>query len=400
MHKRIINFVKYNKLFLAAYHFLGNIFISILKLFVKVDDKKILFMSFGGRKYDDSPREVYEAIIKDTFFADYEIIWGFLDPESFKELNLKTVKVDTLKFYITALSARIWINNSSVERGLNLRRKNTIEFNTWHGTPIKRMGDDMSKAPAYRHKRKKKGTVIYCSQSEYDREVFTRLFDTDKENILLSDLPRIDGFIRYNNGPIEEYKKKIGIPANKKVILYAPTFRDYERNSMNSCYLKPPIDCKKWKKELGDEYIILFRAHYEVIDVLGIENDGFFFNVSDYPVLGELIAVSDMMVSDYSGMYFDFSVTGRPMLNFSYDIDTYSRERGLYLNLYEELPCEVNLNEDDLINEIKTLDVDLYSKKCVEFKNKYAPYAGNATNTVINKLKEVIMQKSKFKRSR
>ena len=159
MHKRIINFVKYNKAFLALYHLLGNILILILKCFVRCNDKKILFMSYGGRKFDDSPKALYETIKADAFFKDYELVWGFLNPQDFNALGLKTVKVDTLKFYITAISSHIWINNSSVERGLNLRTKSTLEINTWHGTPLKKMGNDIQGNSGYSAGSKAKGKI-------------------------------------------------------------------------------------------------------------------------------------------------------------------------------------------------------------------------------------------------
>lgn len=390
MHKRIINFVKYNKAFLALYHLLGNILILILKCFVRCNDKKILFMSYGGRKFDDSPKALYETIKADAFFKDYELVWGFLNPQDFNALGLKTVKVDTLKFYITAISSHIWINNSSVERGLNLRTKSTLEINTWHGTPLKKMGNDIQGNSGYSAGSKAKGKILYCSQSEYDREIFSRLFKTKKENILISDLPRNDKLLNLNNFNLSEIKEKIGVPKNKKIILYAPTFREYDRDGLNSCFINPPIDTEKWKNELSDNYVVLFRAHYEIINVLGIKNDGFFFNVSDYPYLDDLIAVSDMLISDYSSIYFDYSVTEKPMLNFAYDFDTYLKERGLYLDLKEALPCNVNLTEDSLIKEIKNLNISDYSKRCREFKERFAPNAGKASETVVNKLKELI----------
>ena len=358
-------------------------FIAILKCFVKVNDKKILVMSFGGRKYDDSPKEVYEALKKDPFFADYDIVWGFLAPEKFKHLGLKTVKVDTFKFYIYALSSRIWINNSSVERGLNLRRSNTIEFNTWHGTPIKKLGDDINTQMAYRRKKRKIGTVRYCSQSEYDREIFSRLFKTDISNIIISDLPRNDNLAHTANSEIDDIGLKLNIPKDKKIILYAPTFREYSRDALNNCVLYPPIDFKKWKKELGNEYVLLFRAHYEVVKALDIKNDSFIMDVSDWPQLSELIKISDILISDYSSIYFDYAITEKPMFNFSYDYEEYLEKRGTYIDLRKELPCKVNLNEDTLIEEIKTFNYEEYCKKTIKFKEKYAPYAGQATYKVI-----------------
>ena len=198
MHKKIVSLVKYNKILRALYRFFGNVLVCVLSLFVRVRKNRILFMSFGGKKYDDSPKALYQKMKNDEAFNDFEFIWAFCDTSKFN-VECKKVKVDTLKFYITALSSRIWINNSSVERGLKLRRKKTIEINSWHGTPLKKMGEDIHNYQGYKDSvKKEKGIRIYCSQSEYDQEIFTRLFKIEKENILISDLPRNDALLRYS----------------------------------------------------------------------------------------------------------------------------------------------------------------------------------------------------------
>ena len=390
MHKKLVNFVKYNKFFLALYRFFGAIFISILSIFVRTNKKRILFVSFGGQKYDDSPKELYLRIKDDPYFKDYELVWAFHDPGKF-DLDCKKVKIDTIKFYIMALSSKIWINNSSVERGLKFRRKSTIEINTWHGTPLKKMGADIHENHSFKNEGAKKGLQIYCAQSEYDQEIFERLFNVSKENILISDLPRNDSLTRYTEEEKEKIKNALEIPPNKKVILYAPTYREYNRDSMNNCYIKPPINFEKWKEKLGNEYVLLFRAHYEVAKVLGLENSNdFVYNVSSYPSLNDLMVISDLVISDYSSIYFDYSILEKPMFNFSYDYEEYCRVRGLYFDIKEEMGCNINLDEDSLIEEILTFDEEEYCKNTIKFKNKYAPKAGHAGDIVIDKIKKII----------
>ena len=390
MHKRLVNFVKYNKFFLALYRFFGNAFLLFISIFVRINKKKILFASFGGQKFDDSPKELYFKIKDDEFFKDYEFIWAFHNPEKY-ETDCKKVKIDTLKFYITALSSKIWINNSSIERGLKFRRKNTIEINSWHGTPLKKMGSDIHQNKSFKSKSKKKGTRIFCSQSEYDQEIFTRLFGVSKDNILISDLPRNDALFTYTEEKNNQIKKELGIPFDKKVILYAPTFREYARDKMNNCYIKPPIDFSKWKERLGDKYVLLFRAHYEVVKVLGLEkDDDFVHNVSSYHCLNNLMSISDMVISDYSSIYFDYAILERPMLNFSYDYEQYCELRGLYFDIEEEIGCKINKDEDSLLDEILTFDEEVYRNNTIKFKNKYAPNAGQACRIVIDKMKEIL----------
>lgn len=393
MKKQLVSFVKYNKVLLRLYRFCGNAFVAVLKLLVRVKPKRILFMSFGGQKYDDSPKVIYERIIHDGFFRDYEFIWGFTDPAA-HEVSCKKVKVDSFRFYITAISSHIWINNSSVERGLSLKRKDCIEINTWHGTPLKKAGDDIEHNYSYSDTgTAKKGSLptIYCAQSEYNREIFVRFFHTSKEQIILSDLPRNDTLFEYDSVRISKLKAKLNIPADKKVILYAPTFREYLRDKFNACYIRPPIDLNKWRAKLGEKYVLLFRAHYEVINILGIgEDNDFIRNVSSYPCLNDLIALSDLLISDYSSIYVDYSITEKPMFSFVYDLEEYQEKRGLYIDLNSVMPCRINHDEDSLIDELLSFDYSGYCEKTRLFKEKFAPYAGNATEKVLDALKKQI----------
>ena len=386
-HKKVVCFIKYNKLFLNIYRILGNTLIFCLKLFVSPNNKQILFMSFGGQKFDDSPKALYDAICQDPFFKDYTLVWGFTEPLK-HNVSCKKVKVDTVGFYKAALSSGIWINNSSVSRGLNLKGKGIFEINTWHGTPLKKMGNDIVNNQSYSTNSKKDMNVIYCSQSEYDREIFTRLFNTVKEQILISDLPRNDMLLMYSDEKINMIKRSIGVDKDKKIILYAPTFREYDRNSSNACYIKPPIDLTKWREKLGSDYVVLFRAHYEVIHVLGIQDDEFIKNVSAYPLLNDLMVISDMLISDYSSIYFDYSILEKPMFNFSYDYDTYCEKRGLYLDLNDTLPCKVNLTEDTLLEELQTFDHMGYCEKSKSFKQRFCPNAGHAIESMISVIKK------------
>ena len=390
MHKKLVNFVKYNKLFLAIYRLFGNILLSFISAFTRTNKKRILFASFGGQKYDDSPKELYLKIKDDPFFKDYELIWAFHNPDSV-DLDCKKVKIDTIKYYRIALSSKIWVTNSSIERGLKLRKKSTVEFNTWHGTPLKKMGPDIHQKKIYKGKGKKKGLRIYCSQSEYDQEIFTRLFKVPKENIIISDLPRNDALFTYTSDKNQQIKESLGVPSDKKIILYAPTFREYTRDRMNNCYIKPPIDFAKWQEKLGDQYVLLFRAHYEVAKILGLEKEGdFVYNVSTYHCLNDLMSISDIVISDYSSIYFDYSILERPMFNFSYDYEEYCKIRGLYFDIEEEIGCKLNKDEDSLLDEILSFDEIEYKTKARTFKNKYAPYAGQACKIVTDKMKEIL----------
>lgn len=387
---KLSNLVKYNKVVLCLYRLFGNAFVKFLSIFVKVNDKKILFIDLGGRKYERCPKILYERMRDDPFFEDYEFVWAFINPREHDDIGCRTVKCDTISFLIEALSARIWINNSSMERGLKLRRKKTIEFNTWHGTPIKKLGNDINDNKSFKSITKKIGTQIYCAQSEYDREIFSRIFNVSLENVIISDMPRNDILANPSISDVMSTREKLGISNDKKIILYMPTYREFNKDSSYNCFIKPPIDIRKWEKTLGDKYVLLFRAHYEVTKILGIEDSDFIKNVSDYSPLHELLLASDMLISDYSGSFFEFGMLERPMFNFAYDYDEYCKYRGLYLDIEKDMGLKINYDEDSLLKEILEMNYEEYCEKTRAFKNKYAPVFGNATETIVEKIKEVL----------
>ncbi len=389
--KRLATIVKANKFFYTVYFYLFGLLINILRLFVKTDEKLILINSFGGKKYDDSPKAIFEAMIDDARFDDYKIIWAFHNPKDFEIPRAQKIKTDTLTYYTTALKAKCWITNSGIERGLSFKGKNVFYFNTWHGTPIKKMGSDISdKNQSFRTKTKKNPVDIMTAQSDFEADIFSRVFNIQRDNFLMCGLPRNDILANYTSKQRAEIREKLGIPVEKKVILYAPTFREFERDSMQNCVLKPPIDLAKWKKELGAEYVLLFRAHYEVAKALEIQDNSFVREMSSYSSLNDLMIASDMLISDYSSIFFDYSIMEKPMIHFTYDYAEYEKKRGMYFDIREFL--DGSNNEDGIIELLKT---SIGTEKTIAFKGKFVGFSGNATNTVLDCIAENLLNEVK-----
>lgn len=382
MKKHIINFVKYNKSIYKIYFYILSFCINVLKLFVKPDDKLILFNSFAGRKYDDSPKVIFEHMRNDERFKDYRFVWAFHNPEKHEVVGTEKIKTDNLDYFVTALKARVWITNSSVSRGLDFKGKNTFFFNTWHGTAMKKMGTDIDSGnQSFRSKGKSKIDIM-MSQSEYDTNIFSRAFGLPKEQFLEVGLPRNDIYVSYSEDYRNEIRNKLGVNSDKKLILYCPTFREYERDENNGCVMIPPMDLRKWEEELKNEYVLLFRAHYEVAKVMDITDNDFVRNVTDYPDLSELMIVSDLLLSDYSSVFFDYSIMDKPMLHFTYDYEKYASMRGMYFDIRDYV--KGSNSEDKLISLIKNLDEDDAIKDTVEFRNKYVTQYGNAGKQAVD----------------
>ena len=388
--EKLITIVKYFKPLYAVYYYVLSGVLGILSLLIKTDNKLILFNSFGGKKYDDSPKAIYEKMRKDKRFAGFKFVWAFHEPHKYRLKGAKVIKTDTPEYFLTALKARCWITNSGIERGLKFKGRRTFYLNTWHGTPIKKMGADIDESNRSFGTKGGAQVDIMCSQGNFETAVFSRVFNIPKKRFLECGLPRNDRLANYTTQDKERLRKKLGLPEGKTIILYAPTFREYERDDEKNCVLVPPMDLKKWKDELGDKYCLLFRAHYEVAKIMDIEEDGFTFNMTEYASLEDLMIAADILISDYSSIFFDFSIMDKPMLHFSYDYEKYSENRGMYFDIREKISGADN--EDELIRIIKNIDNNVEKNKTKHFKDKYVNYYGSATKAIVDYIADKIMR--------
>lgn len=389
--RSLVSQVKHTKLFYNAYFYIGSFFIRLLKLFVKPNDHLIVFSSFSGKTYDDSPRAIYEGMIKDHRFDDYELVWDFRDPLKINIERGGKIKTDTLTYYTTLLKARLWITNVSMYRGLEFTGIKSYVFNTWHGSAIKKIGIDVKGGEGFVAKTKQKRGDVMLAQGQYDVERFSHAYEMPQQSMLVFGLPRNDELV-YNNKPdiINELKTHLGIALNKKVILYAPTYREYLRDNKKNSIFSLPINIGKWEENLSSDFVILFRAHPDVVKVLNIVENDFVKDVSSYPHVNELMLVSDLLISDYSSIFFDYSILGRPMLCFAYDYDQYNETRGVYFDIRKELASENLSDEDVLVDTILKLDWKERSRISIDFRNKYVESFGNATKQSLDYLCEIM----------
>jgi CDP-glycerol glycerophosphotransferase len=355
--------------------------LRFIGLFVKTDNNLILFVSFAGKSYNDSPKKIYEYMYKYSRYKDFKYVWAFEEPEELDISGCSKIKIDSIKYFIIALKAKYWVTNVNVERGLHFKKKNTVYLNTWHGIPIKKIGNAVSGRKDFDFSK----VNFFCYSSQYEKKIFLRDLNVSEKSLLYSGMPRNDELWNISKRQINEYRKKIGIPVDKKVILYAPTWRDSEDGGL-SYSLNPPININKWQEKLEFEYIMLFRAHVFVNELNFIDFNDFIFDLSSYPEINHLLFISDILISDYSSIIFDYSVLCRPIICFGYDYDEYIIKRGFYIDIKSELPSGVLETENQVIEKIMTLDYQEECKKTKQFRDKYVEVGGDATETCVNLL--------------
>ena len=380
MKQKLVNFLKYNKVAYAVYYRVMSFCMNVLKLFIKTDDKLILFNSFAGRKYDDSPKAIFEEMRKDPRFKGYRLVWAFHQPEKYDAPQ--KIKTDGLNYFKTALAARVWVTNSSVERGLNFTGKHTLYFNTWHGTPMKKMGADIDLGNTSFGAKGRNHFDVMMSQGHFETDIFSRSFGIPKEKFLEAGLPRNDILANYTEEQRQVIRSRLGIKQDQTVILYCPTFREYDKDESLGVVMAPPMDLKKWERELREGYVLLMRAHYEVSKVMNIEENSFVRTMTDYPDLNDLFIAADVLISDYSSVFFDYSITGKPMLHFCYDYEKYSSKRGMYFDIREKISG--GATEDQVIELIKSLDLTEESQKTVSFRDEFVNFYGSAAKAAVD----------------
>ena len=388
---RLARMLKSSQFLYSLYFYSMSFFIRLLGLVVGWNNKLILFNCFGGKRYDDSPRAIYEEMVNDHRFDDYKLVWALQKTKDVVIPGRATVvKSDSLMYFIIALRAKMWVTNSSMERGLDFKKKRTICLNTWHGTPIKVMGIDVKDdSQSFKSKLLVRADIM-LAQGQYDIDVFSRCFQIPLSSFRLTGLPRNDHLANYTPEQSARIKEQLGIQENKTVILYAPTFREYVRSESNEVILDVPMDLSKWQQRLGDEYVVLFRAHYEVAKHMKIDGSSMFIDVSSYPSLEDLMIISDALITDYSSIIFDYSVMHKPIYCFAYDYEEYMSQRGMYIDLKEALPCVVHINEDTLIDELLRFsdEKEDLCKRTISFQEKYVSQYGQASQNACN---EIIM---------
>lgn len=357
--------------------------------FGRIDDKLVYFQTFSGRGYSDSPKAIYEYMLSAPEYSSYRFVWSFREPEKFSSLQdndrTEVVRFRSRADNIALRKAKYWITNYRM-LDHQYPRKGQVYLQCWHGTPLKRLGYDIQEGDnvmnslsevreKYRTDAKKFSYIL--SPSPFASEKFatawnlTETGQTDK--ILEVGYPRNDRLVTSTEEERAEIRKKLGV-ADKKVILYAPTWRDNQHTSGEGYTYKTEVDFDKLHAELGDDYVILFRAHYLVANSFDFERyKGFIRDVSGYSDISDLYIASDILVTDYSSVFFDYANLRKPIIFYMYDLDYYAGElRGFYLGL-EELPGQVVKEEDSLIREIKNCKNWKCDEKYEAFHRRFNP---------------------------
>ncbi len=278
-----------------------------------------------------------------------------------------------------------------------IKRKKTTFLETWHGTPLKKLVFDQEEvtaaSPLYKEQfyRQDKKWDYLIAANQFSSETFRRCFMYPNK-MLEYGYPRNDIMHAENREEIaENLRRKLGIPEGKKTILYAPTWRDDEFYGSGQYKFTLKLDLPKMKAALGKEYVILLRTHYYIadsIDVTGVED--FAMNFSKYDDISELYLISDICITDYSSVFFDYANLRRPMLFFTYDLDKYRDVlRGFYIDMFTEVPGPLLFTTEEVIQAIQNIEAikKKYEKRYDEFYERFCSWEdGHASENCVKEV--------------
>jgi CDP-glycerol glycerophosphotransferase len=275
-----------------------------------------------------------------------------------------------------------------------IKRQGNIFLQTWHGTPLKKLVfdiDDISSAtPKYKQQVYKQSRAwdYLIAPNAFSSETFRRCFMFDNE-MLETGYPRNDILHDPNRDAIaEKIKMRLGIPKDKKTILYAPTWRDDEFYAKGQYKFELHLNLEMMRQQLGDEYVLLLRTHYFIADSLDVSAlNGFAYNLSKYDDISELYLISDILITDYSSVFFDYANLKRPMLFFTYDLEKYRDVlRGFYFDIEKEVPGPLLFTTEEVVDAVKNIETinGEYSQRYKDFYQRICEWEdGHAAEKVV-----------------
>lgn len=342
--------------------------------FIPCNDKMILFISFHGRGFSDNPKALYQYMKSQDAFKEYTFIWAIKKHKQ-KQLDIpgaKIIEYFSIPYFYYLARSKYWFVNCKLPAYV-LKKDSQVYLQTWHGTPLKRLAHDII-VP--------EGTTFYRSKmsveemrSTYDNDVkkynymispnafssekFMSAFRVEKEKLIETGYPRNDLLVNADEVLIQSLKKKYQLPEDKKVILYAPTWRDNEFTAKGYTF-HLQVNFEKWKKCLGNEYVVIFKPHYLIVNEFDLQAyKDFVYEVKADADISELYLVSDVLVTDYSSVFFDYAILNRPIYFYMFDLKQYAEElRGFYFDIYKTLPGDIVEDEDALLDKLVKNEYD------------------------------------------
>ncbi len=353
-----------------------------------IQTKKAVFCNYNGKGFGCNPKYIaLEMLRRDS---DWDIVWVTKEMDGNYPDGVRTVLWDSKDAIFELATASVWVDN---QRKLWYHRKRKEQFfvETWHGGagPIKKIGADNpanynNKPYEHTSKHMDKIVDVMVSNGTMRSEIYRRAFlYTGK--ILECGAPRNDILVNNWQEFVKSVRKYFNIPEDAKIVMYAPTYRKGRNTDRIQLEGRDILDVLSEK--FGGSWYMLKRLHPTMTQKAGeLHYEERIINASDYDDMQELLAASDVLISDYSSVISEFSIMNKPIFLYAEDVDGYGDERDFYID-YFKLPYSVATDEEELKKNIVDFDEEVYTEKLESYRHVIgSKETGVAAKTVVNEI--------------
>ena len=317
----------------------------------------VYFESFFGRSATCNPRAIDAEVARRR--PDLPRYWSVDDRSVAVPDGAIPLVIGTQEWWRVRESARWIVTNEWLRRRYVKKPFQTV-LQTWHGSMYKRIGMDrggggfLHGGHSDRARAERANWDMFISQNGDTTPIIQQAYEfhgAEASAVLEIGYPRNDELTAIDAARVALIRERIGIPADRRVIMYAPTWRESGQNV-------ELLSLVKLAREAGEGFTFLQRGHVRTLEEGETVASDAVIDVSTYPQINELYMVSDLLATDYSSMMFDYSVTGRPMLFYTPDIEEYTdpKVRGAYFDLEEVAPGPVVRTAPEVVDLLRTID--------------------------------------------
>jgi len=343
-------------------------------------------MAYEGKKYTCNPKYVYQYIYERN--QNLQHVWVLEDKETNELKNKKNTSIvnkNSVQFFYHFLTAKVVISNASIPTYIPLRRKQKY-IETWHGGgAYKKTGlsYDQSELQIKKLKLLAQEVTLFISSSEIFTETKSKNHIVEREKFFEIGMPRNDILFKGSKDLSNKVKDYYNLDREKKIVLYAPTYRTKNDDSATYEDLDMTGLVKALEEKFGGDWVVFTRMHYYLNEKLQYKDA---VNASSYPDMQELMLATDALITDYSSVMWDFSLTKKPAFVFAPDLEEYEKNRSFFTPP-EKWPFTIVKNNEELVNEIGRFDQQKHEKSIAEHHENQGSFEdGTATEKVFEKI--------------
>ncbi|HEX2073245.1 MAG TPA: CDP-glycerol glycerophosphotransferase family protein [Geodermatophilus sp.] len=351
----------------------------------------IVYVAFRGH-FSDSPRALYEGLLRRGVDATHTWLSAPHTQATFPD-DVATVTFGSPESIAALEAADLVISNDHIPLDWE-KKPGATYLQTWHGTPLKRIHNDVLWAP--------EGRLAYLEHdiAKWDHLLSPNAVSTERMRrafgytgpIAETGYPRNDLLNSPERDRIRaEVRAELGVSDEQTVVLYTPTWRDdlvFKKTGPQD--FEFPIDLDDFTERLGSDHVLLLRLHNMVMDRLELVEGSVVRDVCSHPDIRDLYLAADVMVTDYSSTMFDFAITGKPLLFFTYDLDYFRDElRGFYFDLAEVAPAPLLRTSKELVDALADVEAVTaeHAERYARFRETFCHLEdGHATERVLDLL--------------